>query len=361
MAKLIAPVRTRTHCATTEATHSRTVSGVYGLVFLLLLLLLSGCSSTKEASFPPSETFAPPKPYVRISEIPSNHLELQIAAREFRPVHGRGPGVWLVGASHIGESNYYALLQEHLNAQKLVLFEGIGATRKFQRSHKKSEAATPDNPATSASSGLQASMANALGLRFQLDAIDYARTNFQNTDLSLEELRTVLVKNAASAGTNASSGTAAGFEALVEALQGGSFLDTVLQMLVRLLGTNPKFQAYARLGLIEMLSGIQGDPMNLKSLPEDMKQLLEVLLINRNQKVIEELGLALKEHDSSDSIAVFYGCGHMPDLEQRLRRDLHYRPEQELWFVAFSTDLNRVGVSPSERHFIETFIKSQLQ
>ena len=33
--------------------------------------------------------------------------------------------IWLAGASHIGETNYYAALQRHLDAQALVLYEGI--------------------------------------------------------------------------------------------------------------------------------------------------------------------------------------------------------------------------------------------
>src|SRR5262245_43325779 len=85
---------------------------------------LAGCATgPKGAAYDPK---ASPAPYLRIAYPDEDTVELQIASRRFTPARGKGPAVWLVGASHIGESNYYAALQKQLDAQTLVLYEGVG-------------------------------------------------------------------------------------------------------------------------------------------------------------------------------------------------------------------------------------------
>src|SRR5436305_4423793 len=96
------------------------------LVLLALALSAFGCSTSSRNQSTNTQTFEAPASYVRTSNSDSNILELQIAARRFVPTRGKGPTVWLTGVSHLGTSNYFAALQQHLNAQTLVLFEGVG-------------------------------------------------------------------------------------------------------------------------------------------------------------------------------------------------------------------------------------------
>jgi hypothetical protein len=155
-------------------------------------------------------------------------------------------------------------------------------------------------------------------------------------------------------------GASEGFENLLELMQGDSWFDSLLQLALRLLGSNPKFQALGRLALIDLLGAIQGDPSRLQGLPPDMKQLLEVLLQRRNEKVIADVKSELPEVGRSGSIAVFFGTGHMPDLERRLRTQLNYRPGPDLWFTVFEVNLTAAKVTASERKFIEDFVRWQL-
>src|SRR5262249_53687150 len=158
--------------------------GIFHAVFLVAVV--TGCSSTNRIvtpNFP--EPAIEPQPYVRILNTGSNHVQLQIAAREFLPSHSREPVVWLTGVAHIGDSNYYAGLQAHLDAQSLVLFEGVGAAEAEASANanvSSSAASTntaPKEPGVSNDNGsLQSAMAASLGLVFQLQAIDYQRTNF---------------------------------------------------------------------------------------------------------------------------------------------------------------------------------------
>ena len=51
----------------------------------------------------------------------------------------------------------------------------------------------------------------------------------------------------------------------------------------------------------------------------------------------------------------------MDDLQQRLQRELHYRPAGDVWLTAFSVDFNRSGISPYEAQVTRNLIKWQLE
>jgi hypothetical protein len=322
---------------------------------MVTVALLPACSSPR-----PEATAVPqpikPEPYVRIYDGDTNLVQLQVAVRKFVPFRHKGPAVWLTGVSHIGESNYFAKLQEHLDAQRLVLFEGISdrAAQKFPaadgnevHSDRPVDPHEP-RPAEAKMASLQSTMASSLGLAFQLEVIDYDRVNFRNSDLSLQELRQLL----------ADRGGAQSLESLLQMMEGGSFLDALLQMGLRFLGATPKLQALSKLALLEMIGQIQGDPAQIRGLPAELKQLLEVLIDKRNEKVIRDLKAELK--NSRGSISIFFGTGHMPDFERRLRRELDYRPVEEQWLTAFSINLRTTGVSRGEMESIRKFIASAM-
>lgn len=341
--------------------HNKALTNSVHCSILAACVLSAGCSSPKPGGPGAAKD---PEPFVRVENTDSNLIQLQIAVREFVPARGHGPAIWLTGVSHIGDSNYYAALQQHLAAQTLVLFEGISASSERgadmtvpKASRTKDTASSTANSASDDAGGLQSSLAASLGLVFQLTAIDYQQSNFRNCDLSIPELRQLLAQSEATTGA---SGAGESFEGVLQLMQGGSFFDSVLQVGLRFLGASPKLRALGRLALIDVIGEIQGDFSHLHGMPPEMQQLLEVLLQRRNQKVVSEL-----EHDLSllgkhDSIAVFYGTGHMPDLEKRLAQQLHYRPVAEHWFTAFSVNLAKAGVSESERQTVRNLIKLQL-
>lgn len=51
---------------------------------------------------------------------------LEAAIRAYEPASGEGPMVYLVTAIHIGDATFYQELQSFLDAQDVVLFEGVG-------------------------------------------------------------------------------------------------------------------------------------------------------------------------------------------------------------------------------------------
>jgi hypothetical protein len=300
----------------------------------------------------------------------SGAIELQIAARKFIPARGQGPAVWLIGASHIGETNYYAALQRQLDAQTLVLYEGVGehprrARRPKQGSPSKpSPSPAPPAKATRADDGLQATMARSLGLVFQLDVIRYDRTNFLNSDLSIREIQALMQAESAPARGGKSKADDGeennSFQELLKAMDGSSAFGAILRGMMQFIGGSAKLQAMTKLALIEVLGALRADPTRLRGTPPDMKRLLEVLIHERNKTVLEDLKFELKQARRQDSIAIFYGAGHLPDLEHRLRKELRYHPAEDVWHPAFAVDPAQAGLSSFELGFLQNLIRSQL-
>ena len=310
-----------------------------------LLLALSvaggGCGSTprkKQAS-------APPEPYMRIVRAEPDKVSLQIAVRRFLPARGHGPEIWLVGASHVGESNYYATLQRYLDRSDLVLFEGVGANKAVKFDSQED-------------SSLQHTMAGALGLVFQLEAVDYDRVNFRNSDLTIAQLQRLLAGNQEEGGQK---GSEAGeeFDQLLGMMDGSSTLGMLMQLGLKLIGSSAKLQAMTKIILIEALGGFSGDMAKMKGLPPAIQQLLVVIIQERNKVVLSDLTAEVAARKKG-SIAVFYGAGHMADLEKRLRTDLKYNPRSETWLTAVGVDLRQAGISPAEMNSLRSVVQWQI-
>jgi hypothetical protein len=325
------------------------------LALIALLILTSGCRTSLEHKRDATATIEPPAAYVRASNSDSNLLELQIAARRFVPVRGKGPTVWLTGVSHIGSSNYFAELQRHLNAQTIVLFEGVGEHSQDFKNMKSDDA--KNNAAPKAVGGMQSSLATSLGLVFQLDTIDYDRPNFRHSDLSISEIRELLAEPRGSGGGDAGED----FDNLLSMMQGDSFMNIVMQFGLGIVASSPKLQAMSKVTLIEVITEMGGDPSRLGVISPELKQLLEVLIAKRNQRVIDDLKTALKEVGPKGSVSIFYGTGHMNEMETRLRKELNYQPVEDAWFSAISVNLAEAGISAGELEFIRGFIKSQMK
>ena len=137
-------------------------------------------------------------------------------------------------------------------------------------------------------------------------------------------------------------------------------MNVVMQFGLGILASSPRLQAMSKVTLIEVIAEMGGDPSRLGALSPELKQLLEVLIAKRNQRVIDDLKAALKEIKRAGSISVFYGTGHMNEMETRLRDQLHYRAAEDIWFPAISVNLKEAGIAPSELDFIRSFIKSQM-
>lgn len=324
------------------------------VVVVFTLIVLSARAQDTETQ---RDSLVRPEPYIRVSNTDSNILLLEIAARRFLGGQPGDPEVWLSGVSHIGDSNYYKLVQDHLDAQTRVLYEGISPGQGEPEERVASSSATEVGRSDQAAHHLQSGLARALGLVFQMEAIDYRRPAFKNSDLSFGELRQILQRQETSKPA-ASAGAAQSFESLVRTMQGGSAWSPLIQGALNFVSASPRLQSLSRLLLIELLGRIEGEPGRIQGLPPDMRDLLEVLVQRRNDKVIEDLKMELARLGKGPgrSVSLFYGAAHMPDLEARLRKDFGYQPAEDLWLAAFFADLS--GMTAEQREWVRKLVDS---
>jgi hypothetical protein len=325
------------------------------LLGTLGLVVLAACSTTT----PDTSSKRPPEPYARVVTVKSNLLQFQVAARKFLRNGRSGPAVWLTGVSHVGQTNYFTAVQEFLASKTLVLFEGVADRSKGSggpATAPDAETATAPKPGRD-QTGLQADLASAMGLRFQLDAIDYRRPNFRNSDLSVQELREILAQQPVESGEGSA---ARSFDSLLELMQGDTPFYFLANIALRFVRASPKLQAFAKIALIETVGQIGGDPTQLRGLPANLQTVVQVLIERRDQKVVADLRTELQQAGRRDSLAIFYGAGHMADLEMRLRSELKYQPVNEVWFTAIEVDLATAGIVDSDLQMIRSMIKGQM-
>ncbi len=336
------------------------------LSWAALLTVLAGCATSPSAK--PNHTAALPQPYMRIAYPDADTVQFQIAVRRFVPTRGRGPDLWLAGASHVGEPAYYDALQRHLDTQPLVLFEGIKdlshpasgqKARSVQRAEDSAETLTASK--ASPASSLQVTLAKSLGLVFQLEAIDYDRPNFRNSDLSAQQIQALMLANRSKVPGEERTNQETEFQDLVETMQGTSAFGAILKAVLDIIGNSPRLQALTKLALIEVLGEFKGDITQIQALPPDMKRLFDVLIQERNKAVLADLKAELKSRPPPASITVLFGAAHLYDLEQRLRRELKYRPADQLWLPVFSVNTRKAGLSELEIGLVKMIVRMQLQ
>src|SRR5208337_4576504 len=96
------------------------------------------------------------------------------------------------------------------------------------------------------------------------------------------------------------------FDALLQIMDGSSFIGSIAKWAVQSIGSDPKMQATTKFMLIEALGGLKGDFSQLRGLPPDVQNLLKILIQARNQNVLDDLKTESAVVPPSGSIAVFY-------------------------------------------------------
>ncbi len=198
---------------------------------------------------------------------------------------------------------------------------------------------------------LQAELAKALGLEFQLDSIDYDRPNFRCSDMSMDQLQRAL--------------EAEGLDMtpLEGSLAASSLPGRITVFILRIVRTLDIFfdgmiADALKVMLIELFSDEAFLEQSLRQFGEGFAR---VLIEQRNQVVLDDLKVILENEQDVRSLAIFYGAAHMPDMAQRLMGQLGYRPEGEQWFTAFEVDLTETAMSPQQLQNLRLMMRRQLR
>ena len=144
-------------------------------------------------------------------------------------------------------------------------------------------------------------------------------------------------------------------------MNGSSFLGTLVHVGLKLIGSSAKLRAMTKVALIETLGQIKGDLSRIKGVPPDVQRLLAVIIQERNRVVLDDLKAELRASRPQGSISIFYGAGHMADLEKQLQSELKYRPRQAVWLTALSVNTRQAGLSPSDLEAMRGLVRWQLE
>jgi hypothetical protein len=286
-----------------------------GVAALFILLLLSKLAVAGPPATQPAPRKQPPQ-FLRLTRDKKNvPLAMETAIVRFAPASGAGtPTVDLVAAVHIADAAYYRQLNREFQAYDAVLYELVAPE---ERKTPKPGDPPSDNPI----SLLQNGMKDLLALEFQLKGIDYTRKNMVHADMSPEEFARSMHNRGESAWTMMGRMLAYAMakENQANEVSGGELLAALFAKdralsLKRLLAE--QFQQSE-----DALAALEGPKGS-------------TLISGRNKVAADVLRKEIAA--GKKRLAIFYGAGHMPDLQKRLRDDFAMKTVNTRWLTAWN-------------------------
>jgi hypothetical protein len=240
-------------------------------------------------------------------------LETAIVSHVPRDRGRNGPTVDLIAALHVADRSYYEELNRLFAKYDVVLYELVAP-----------EGIRIPKGGGSGSSHpiaiLQNTMTGVLALEFQLRGIDYTKGNLVHADMSPEQFAAAMRDRGDS------------FWTILARVMGHAFSsqnDSTLSDARLLMALFDKNRALALkrvlaeefLDLDDAISAIEGPNGS-------------AIIADRNRVALKVLR---KQIDAGkQKIAIFYGAGHMPDLQERLRDEFGLGPISTRWLVAWN-------------------------
>lgn len=196
--------------------------------------------------------------------------------------------------------------------------------------------------------GIQARLAKAFRLRFQLEEMNTDGPNYKNSDMAIDQLEHRLNPEGGEGGNSM----------LFALLDGSSLPAKLAGMVLGMVERMPGAAARGKLMMIEMLSHADDDL--LSSSMEGGEEMINVIIDERNQVVIDDLKKVLATDPAPANVGIVYGAGHMPDMVERLQSQLGYSLASSHWVTAITLDLAKSGIDRSEVAMTRAQIKAQL-
>ncbi|MEM7457262.1 MAG: hypothetical protein AAF456_23165 [Planctomycetota bacterium] len=258
-----------------------------------------------------------PTGFIRISRnADGDMLAMQTSVTRYEYMNDNGDMVYvdLIGVVHIGEQEYYEQLNGIFEKYDAMLYELVAPEGTIIPRGGRTEGVT--NPIAA----LQLGMKQSLELEFQLEHIDYTRGNFVHADMSPEEFAESMARNDESFG----------------------------KMFLRAIGSSMALQSRNQNSGLEykmLRSMISGDSSSMRQAMAQQMQDIEsgmimfegkdgsTIIDHRNAKCMDILSRELDEGHTK--LAIFYGAGHLPDMEERLINDFNMKRGGRFWLDAW--------------------------
>ncbi len=244
-------------------------------------------------------------------------LETAIARYEGTPPGNRLPVVVdLVGAIHVGDRAYYEGLNRRFLGYGALLYELVAPKGTVVPRGGRVDSANPLG-------AMQNSMKTMLALEHQLEIVDYTRPNFVHADMSPEKLFATMKQ------------------------RDESVLKLYFRMVGQSIAEQTKATSKGESAEFDMMKALFSNdrPRRLKITMASQLTQLEGLLTSfggengttliheRNRVAMEVLGQQINR--GQRSVGVFYGAGHLADMDKRLRERFGLRQTGKEWVTAW--------------------------
>ncbi len=250
-------------------------------------------------------------------------LGMQTAIVRYRTVDSAGSAktgpteVDLIAAVHIGDVGYYRQLNNRFKQYDALLYELVAPAGTVVKRGRGASTAHPVGL-------MQNGMKHLLDLDHQLEQIDYTRPNFVHADMSPTEFAQAMRD------------------------RNESFLQMYFRLLGQAMAQQSEMAAKGESLDFELLSALFATDrprrlkMALAKQLSEMESLMvsfggeqgSVLISERNKKALDVLKKQLSA--GKQRLGIFYGAGHLNDMDQRLRTDFHLQPLAITWLTAWN-------------------------
>lgn len=305
----------------------------FGLVMIVL-------ATAVEAKPPKPITAAKPQRFIRLRRDPIGEpIALETAIVRYVPVEGNQDlSVDLVSVVHIADRRYYRKLNRILSEYDVVLYELVApkGTRVPQHGPRRKNVFAR----------LQKLAGLYLGLRFQIEEIDYTRDNFVHADLSPEGMAQAMRRRG-------EDGLTLFLGIMRDLLRQKNLAELKAeQEKAKQAKTNRHGQPQADTDeeepdFLSLLLDPEGPARLKRMLAEQLAMaddpgsslgttLANLLIEDRNAAAIQVLQKELVR--GRKRIAIFYGAAHMPDFDRRLRADFGFKRAGVRWLTAWDLE-----------------------
>lgn len=227
-------------------------------------------------------------------------MQTSIVRYKLPPRDGKAATVDLIGAVHIGDRGYYEQLNKAFKAYDALLYELVAP-----EDHQVPKNAEPNvgHPI----GAMQSGMSGMLELEHQLGIVNYRAKNFVHADMSPEEFDKTMEARGESFW--AMMFRAMGHSMGRQEAGGGGPSDTDLLFA---LFSKDRALKLKRLMCLEF-EDLEGAMVALEG-PEG-----STIITERNKIALDVLREQLEK--GRRTLGIFYGAGHLPDMEERLLAD----------------------------------------
>ena len=234
---------------------------------------------------------------------------------------GKGPNgkpvtVDLIGAVHIADPAYYKQLNKKFKEYDALLYELVAPEGTVVERGRGTSSGHPIG-------AMQNVFKDVLELDHQLEEIDYTPKNFVHADMSPDDFSTAMKD------------------------RNDSFLQMYFRLIGHAMAHQSEMAAKGQSSDVELISALFATdrPRRLKIVLgkqlSEMESLMvsfggeegSVIITDRNTKALEVLKRQIAK--GQKKIGIFYGAGHLADMDKRLRKDFSLQPESVTWLTAW--------------------------